>query len=86
MKGDHEYLLEVFKNLGFEDLPNPQIDGFWRAMLSAGSASPEAVEPAAPEAVQVPADSASPEAVQAPTTWSSAPRYLSAAWAWACAK
>ena len=57
---------------------DPQIDGFWRAMLSAGSASPEAV--------QVSAGSASPEPVQAPPTepaQASAPRPFES-WAWAC--
>ena len=71
MKGDHDTILVLFVNLGFQELANPQFDGFWRAMISAGSASPEAV--------QVSAGSASPEPVQAPPperAQASAPRLL----------
>jgi hypothetical protein len=78
VKGDHDVIQALFENLGFQELSNPQIDGFWRAMLSAGSASPEAV--------QVSAGSASPEPVQAPPTepaQASAPRPFES-WAWAC--
>ena len=36
--GDHDAVGKLFANLAFHELSNPQIDGFWRAMLSAGSA------------------------------------------------
>ena len=54
--GDHDDIAVLFENLAFHELSNPKIDGFWRAMLSAGSASPQAVQ-APPEPVQASAPS-----------------------------
>ena len=31
VKGDHDTIAVLFENLGFQELSNPQIDGFWRA-------------------------------------------------------
>ena len=66
VKGDHDVIQALFENLGLQELPNPQIDGFWRAMLfplvSAGSASPELVQAPPPEPAQA----------SAPWTWACA--------------